>query len=125
MEHLNGHVLTLESLKDLTRRLCRMSVAERERLKKMAYGRRTEYRLRATEPERALMICSAQLGVDKIHVEGAELRFQADEQAAAAERHASIAGFSPPNAGWSRAQPDSSSIAASWLPAAARSTPEA
>ena len=44
----------------------------------------TEYRLRATEPERALMICSAQRGVEKIRVEGPELRFQADEQAAAA-----------------------------------------
>ena len=44
----------------------------------------TEYRLRATEPERALMICSAQTGVEKIRVEGPELRFQADEQAAAA-----------------------------------------
>jgi ABC-2 type transport system ATP-binding protein len=44
----------------------------------------TEYRLRATEPERALMICSAQLGAEKIRVEGPELRFQADEQAAAA-----------------------------------------
>src|SRR5262245_32278268 len=32
IEHLNGHVLTLPSLKKLTRELCRMSTAERERL---------------------------------------------------------------------------------------------
>jgi ABC-2 type transport system ATP-binding protein len=44
----------------------------------------TEYRLRANETERALMICSAQLGAENIRVEGNELRFQADEQAAAA-----------------------------------------
>jgi ABC-2 type transport system ATP-binding protein len=44
----------------------------------------TGYRLHATEPERALMICSAQRGVEKVRVEGADVRFQADEQAAAA-----------------------------------------
>jgi ABC-2 type transport system ATP-binding protein len=44
----------------------------------------TEYRLRATEPERALMICSAQRGVENVRVDGADVRFQADEQAAAA-----------------------------------------
>ena len=44
----------------------------------------TEYRLRATETERALMICSAQLGAENIRVDGNELRFQADEQATAA-----------------------------------------
>jgi ABC-2 type transport system ATP-binding protein len=44
----------------------------------------TEYRLRATEPERALMIGSAQPGIEKLRVEGAELRFQADEEAVAA-----------------------------------------
>jgi exopolyphosphatase/guanosine-5'-triphosphate,3'-diphosphate pyrophosphatase len=32
IEHINGHVLTLASLKKLTRDLCRMSTAERERL---------------------------------------------------------------------------------------------
>jgi exopolyphosphatase/guanosine-5'-triphosphate,3'-diphosphate pyrophosphatase len=32
IEHLNGHVLTLTSLKKLTRELCRMKNAERERL---------------------------------------------------------------------------------------------
>jgi hypothetical protein len=30
------------------------------------------------------MICSAQRGVEKVRVEGADVRFQADEQAAAA-----------------------------------------
>jgi ABC-2 type transport system ATP-binding protein len=44
----------------------------------------TEYRLRATEPERALMICSAQRGVENLRADGADLRFQADEEAAAA-----------------------------------------
>jgi ABC-2 type transport system ATP-binding protein len=43
----------------------------------------TEYRLRATEPERALMICSAQRGVENLRADGADLRFQADEEAVA------------------------------------------
>jgi ABC-2 type transport system ATP-binding protein len=43
-----------------------------------------EYRLRATEPERALMICSGQRGVENARVEGTEVRFQADEEAVAA-----------------------------------------
>ena len=44
---------------------------------------------------------------------------------AAADRQASTAGFSTPSAGWSASQPRSSSIAASWLPAAARIAAEA
>ena len=44
----------------------------------------TEYRLRATEPERALMIGSAQPGIEKLRADGADLRFQAGEEAAAA-----------------------------------------
>jgi ABC-2 type transport system ATP-binding protein len=44
----------------------------------------TEYRLRATEPERALMICSAQRGVENLRADESDLRFQADEEAAAA-----------------------------------------
>jgi ABC-2 type transport system ATP-binding protein len=44
----------------------------------------TEYKLRATEPERALMFASAQSGIEKLRGEGADLRFQADEEAVAA-----------------------------------------
>jgi ABC-2 type transport system ATP-binding protein len=43
----------------------------------------TEYRLRATEPERARVICLAQTGVENVRVEDGELRFQADEEAVA------------------------------------------
>jgi ABC-2 type transport system ATP-binding protein len=44
----------------------------------------TVYRLRATEPERARMVCSAQPGIDHVELDGAELRFQADEETVAA-----------------------------------------
>jgi ABC-2 type transport system ATP-binding protein len=44
----------------------------------------TGYRLRATEPERARMVCLAQPGIDGVELAGVELRFQADEEAVAA-----------------------------------------
>ena len=44
----------------------------------------TGYRLRSTEPERARVVCLAQPGIDGVELVGAELRFQADEEAVAA-----------------------------------------
>jgi ABC-2 type transport system ATP-binding protein len=44
----------------------------------------TGYRLRATEPERARMVCLSQAGIEGVELVGAELRFQADEEAVAA-----------------------------------------
>ena len=42
------------------------------------------YRLRAADPERARLVCLAHSGVEDVQLEGAELRFKADEQAVAA-----------------------------------------
>ncbi len=44
----------------------------------------TGYRLRATEPERARVVCLAQQGIDGVELVGPELRFKADEEAVAA-----------------------------------------
>jgi ABC-2 type transport system ATP-binding protein len=43
----------------------------------------TSYRLRTAEPERARIICLAQTGIDGVELVGAELIFQADEEAVA------------------------------------------
>ncbi len=44
----------------------------------------TGYRLRATEPERARMLCLSQPGIEGVELVAGELRFQADEEAVAA-----------------------------------------
>jgi ABC-2 type transport system ATP-binding protein len=44
----------------------------------------TGYALRATEPERARVLCLAQPGIEDVRLEGPELRFAADEEAVAA-----------------------------------------
>jgi len=44
----------------------------------------TGYRLRATEPKRARVVCLAQPGVEDVRLDDGELRFQADEEAVAA-----------------------------------------
>jgi ABC-2 type transport system ATP-binding protein len=44
----------------------------------------TGYRLRTVEPERARMVCHAQRGVEDVVEADGELRFKADESAAAA-----------------------------------------